>query len=210
MSAARTTGEPATGPERSRPLRADARRNINAILDAAVTCLARDPDASLSEIANFAGVGRVTLYGHFDSRAALITEVMHRAIRETEAALQAADLGGDPVAALARLVESTWRVTFRYGALIVAAERTLDPDDVVAAHSGPMAPVQRLFERGRADGSFRADLSAEWLVNVLHTMTHAVAGALYRGEIADDDAPRLILATMLGTVTPPGEPVPTV
>jgi hypothetical protein len=40
--------------------RADARRNVEAILDAAERCLARDPDASMAEIAAEAGLG-----GHF-------------------------------------------------------------------------------------------------------------------------------------------------
>lgn len=191
-----------------RALRADARRNIEAILDAATTCLARDPDASISEIAKAAGVGRVTLYGHFDTRATLVAAVMDRAIRDTHDALEATDLEGDPAGALVRLIESTWRLTYQYGALVVAAERTLPPERVIAAHAGPMERVQRLVERGRADGSFRADLPVTWVVGLLHTVTHAAAAALHRGEITEDDAPRLIVATMLGTVTPPGRPVP--
>ncbi|MGH3403828.1 MAG: hypothetical protein ACRDRJ_15215 [Streptosporangiaceae bacterium] len=42
--------------------RADARRNIAAILEAALDCLARDPQASIADIAAGAGVGRITLY----------------------------------------------------------------------------------------------------------------------------------------------------
>jgi TetR/AcrR family transcriptional regulator, mexCD-oprJ operon repressor len=49
--------------------RAEARRNVVGILDAASPCLARDPSASLADIAREAGVGGVTLYGHFDSRS---------------------------------------------------------------------------------------------------------------------------------------------
>ena len=49
-------------------LRADARRNIELILDAAEACLTRNPDASMSDIAAEAGLGRVTIYGHFTSR----------------------------------------------------------------------------------------------------------------------------------------------
>ena len=48
-----------------RAQRADARRNIAAILDAATDCLARDPEMSIADIAAAAGVGRITLYGHF-------------------------------------------------------------------------------------------------------------------------------------------------
>ena len=44
-----------------RAQRADARRNIAAILDAATDCLARDPEMSIAGIAAAAGVGRITL-----------------------------------------------------------------------------------------------------------------------------------------------------
>ncbi len=60
--------------------RADAQRNIAAILDAATECLSRNPAASTSEIAKAAGVGRVTLYGHFPSRPELVDAVFVHAI----------------------------------------------------------------------------------------------------------------------------------
>jgi len=47
---------------------ADARYNIELVLDAAEACLTRDTDASMSDIAAEAGLGRVTIYGHFASR----------------------------------------------------------------------------------------------------------------------------------------------
>jgi AcrR family transcriptional regulator len=51
----------------AREQRADARRNVEAILDAAQHCLSHDPQATIAHIAHAAGVGRVTLYGHFKS-----------------------------------------------------------------------------------------------------------------------------------------------
>jgi TetR/AcrR family transcriptional regulator, mexCD-oprJ operon repressor len=188
--------------------RADARRNIAAILDAATECLARDPDASVNAIAKAAGVGRVTLYGHFDSRATLVAAVVERAIRETDAALDATDLDGDPTKALVRLITSTWRLTHRFGALVVAAEREMRAEQLVRAHAEPMLRVQRLIERGQDQGCFRADLPAHWLVTILHSVTHAAAGAIHRGEMDADEAPAVISATMLAAVTPPGRPVP--
>lgn len=62
--------------------RADAQQNVAKILDAAVACLSRDAGASVSEIAKAAGVGRVTLYGHFPSREALVEAALTRALAE--------------------------------------------------------------------------------------------------------------------------------
>jgi AcrR family transcriptional regulator len=56
-----------------RPLRADAQRNRDQLLAAAVAAFSRSgPQASLESIARAAGVGIGTLYRHFPSREALI------------------------------------------------------------------------------------------------------------------------------------------
>jgi AcrR family transcriptional regulator len=191
-----------------RQQRADARRNVEAILDAATTCLARDPDASIGEIAKAAGVGRVTLYGHFENRPTLVAAVADRAIADSDAALEAVDLDGDPATALVRLVEATWSLTYRYGALVVAAERVMPHGELTAAHAGPRARAERLLERGQAEGRFRSDLPVSWLVTILHAITHAAATAVYNGEMTAEEAPRTIAATMLAMTTPPGEVVP--
>jgi AcrR family transcriptional regulator len=61
---------PATG---ARPLRADAQRNHDRLLDAAVRAFARDgPDVTLDAIAKDAGVGIGTLYRRFPTREALV------------------------------------------------------------------------------------------------------------------------------------------
>lgn len=66
----------------SQARRADARQNVEKILDAAIASLSRNADASVSEIAQAAGVGRVTLYGHFPTRDALIEAALVRVISE--------------------------------------------------------------------------------------------------------------------------------
>src|SRR5687767_13755843 len=103
------------------PRRADARKNIAAILDAATECLAVDPEASLNDIAAAAGVGRVTLYGHFGNRAGLVSQVVDRAMAASDAELESVDLEGDARAALGRLLVASWHVTHRFGGLVLAA-----------------------------------------------------------------------------------------
>jgi AcrR family transcriptional regulator len=56
-----------------RPVRADARRNRDRLLDAAVRAFASDgADVTLEAIAKTAGVGIGTLYRHFPTRDALV------------------------------------------------------------------------------------------------------------------------------------------
>jgi TetR/AcrR family transcriptional repressor of mexCD-oprJ operon len=193
-----TTTEPAAAHGK----RADARRNVAAILDAALHCLARDPEANVGEIAKQAGVGRVTLYGHFASRAELVDAVVTRAMADTDAALNEVDLSGDPREALTRLVGGTWQIVDQIRALMQAAERTLPAERVHAAHEGPARRVEALIERGRDAGVFRVDLPTPWLITVFHGVLHAAAAEVGAGNVAADDAPELITATLLAAYAP--------
>ena len=175
--------------------RADARRNIASILDAATTCLAQDPNASLQAIAKAAGVGRMTLYGHFPSRAALIGEVASRAMADTETALAAVDIGGDPLAALDRLLTATWELTVRYGALVVAAEQALDPEELHQVHTKPVERMHRLLRRGRRTGAFRKDMPVAWQATAVQAILHAAVGAVHRDEMSLDRSGSLVTTT---------------
>jgi AcrR family transcriptional regulator len=178
--------------------RADARRNIAAILDAAEASLATNPDASIGEIAAAAGVGRVTLYGPFSSRPALVDSVFSRVV-------DAVDLGGDPREALARLIRSSWAVINRSRALLVAAQRALPPERIRDLHEGPMRRVLELLERGRAEGTFRTDLPEPWMVATFYSLMHAAADEIAAGRLDGEDAGHLLAITLLSAFTPVDE-----
>ena len=190
------------------PRRVDAQRSIAAILEAAVETLSRDPEASVSEIAKAAGVGRVTLYGHFPNRVDLVDAAFRRAIEDGHAALDKVDLTGDPRHALARLIDSSWLLVNRSRALLLAAQAALPPGRIRDLHAGPMERVQRLVERGQREGAFRADLPASWLVGVMHSVTHATADEINAGRLTSDKAAAYITATALACFTAPGHRVP--
>lgn len=190
-----------TASERSTQLRADARRNIEAILTAAEACLARDPDASMSDIAAEAGLGRVTIYGHFSSRQALVEAVVHRALNAANSALNAVDLSGDPGQAFARLVDATREVTMRSGGLIIAADKALPASTVRDAHAGGLEErVRNLFNTGKRSGAFRSDLPTDWLVATFHAVLHAAATEIEAGRLAPAAASQVITSTMLATL----------
>lgn len=191
-----------------RERRADARRNIAAILDAALQCLSADPQASIADIAAAAGVGRVTLYGHFPSRADLIDAAVAHALRQAEEILGAVDLSGDPRDALTRLVASSWQMLDQFRGALAVAERELPPGRIRAQHADPMSRVGALISRGQRDGVFRTDLPTAWLVTLFYTVMHGTAGEIGAGRLRSADAARVITATLLAAYTPPGTAVP--
>lgn len=177
--------------------RADAQRNVQRILDAAVTCLARRPGATMAEIAKEAGLGRVTLYGHFASRPELIDAVVERVIGLGESSLSAVDLTGDPREALIRLIRTSWQLVDESKSVISAAGNELPAERIQQLHRAPAARVEQLIERGRAERQFRTDMPTTWLVAVLHQVLHGAAAELAAGNIDAESAPDLITSTVL-------------
>src|SRR5699024_8812924 len=67
----------------ARPLRADAQRNRDRLLEAAVALLPREGyHLSLEAVARRAEVSIATLYRHFPTREALVLAVHHQAMTE--------------------------------------------------------------------------------------------------------------------------------
>ena len=185
-------------------LRADARRNIESILDAGERCLARNPDASVGDIAAEAGLGRVTIYGHFASRPVLIEAITRRALTAANDAVAAVDLTGDRADALARLVDAHWRVTLRSSFLVVAAERALPAVVLAEAHAGPLQHrVEDFLREGQAAGDFSADLPLGWLVAAFRGLLHGAATEAHAGRLDPADGSRLVASAMLGILTRP-------
>jgi TetR/AcrR family transcriptional repressor of mexCD-oprJ operon len=188
--------------------RADAERNIEAILDAAQSRLRHDPAASMTEIARAAGVGRVTLYGHFPSRETLLRAVFERSMHRADAALESVDVDSGPAdEALVRLIDSSWRVVDEHRSLLAAALDHLGPDWVRERHADALARVERLIARGQADGVFARDLPLSWLVTTFYTLMHAAAQEADReagqGNLTPQTAPAVLTRTLLGALSAP-------
>ena len=190
-------------PRAVRPQRADARLNIAAILDAATEGLARDPEISIAGIAAAAGVGRITLYGHFKTRADLVDAVLARTVKRADAILDATDTSGDPAQALARLVASSWQIVHQFRNILLAAQRELPAERIRGVHDRILRRIQSLITRGQQAGTFRRDLPQHWLITTAYSLMHAAAEDATAGRLDPGDAARLITATLLAAFAPP-------
>lgn len=178
--------------------RADAERNIAAIIGASVELLSVDPNASMTEIARRAGVGRVTVYAHFPSRQALVEAVVASAISEAETALLDADLDALPAdAAIEVLLRTCWDVLDRFRRIRIAARAELGEERLRRTHDRAFVHVQPLISRGRRDGVFRTDLPQEWLVATFYALLHAASEEVHAGRLKRSNVPTLLSATVL-------------
>ncbi len=184
-------------------LRADARRNIEKIIQAAIERLGRNPDATLGEIAAAAGVGRVTLYGHFPSRELLIEAAVVRALADGERVLESVDLDGPPLDVLRALIEASWKLTAQAGGVVDAAQAVLPPGRLHELHATPERRVNELIDRGQREGAFRGDLPAAWLVSTMYYVIKGAAIDVAAGRLDQDAAGSLIADVVVGAYTPP-------
>jgi TetR/AcrR family transcriptional regulator, mexCD-oprJ operon repressor len=182
--------------------RADAQRNVGAILVAARERLCTDPTASMQEIAVAAGVGRVTLYSHFKSRTELLDAVFVQVMTDAERALADVDLAGDERAALARLIRSSWRIVEQFRLLLFAAQLELPADRIREHHHRPLERLESLIKRGRRNKTFRTDLPVSWMVSVFYNVIHGAADEINAGRLTVERAPKLITTTLLAVFVP--------
>jgi TetR/AcrR family transcriptional regulator, mexCD-oprJ operon repressor len=185
--------------------RATAERNVEAILAAAESLLDRGAAASISAVAAAAGVSRVTVYAHFPTREALLEAVVARAVGRARAAVEGLGLDEvEPTDALGRLVAAGWEEIDRHRSVAQAASELLDSATLMRAHEALRGPIAALVERGRAEGVFRDDLPAHWLVSTYFALMHACRDDVRAGVLEADDAVGILTATLRGVFTGEG------
>jgi TetR/AcrR family transcriptional repressor of mexCD-oprJ operon len=188
----------ASAPKRRR---ADAERSISAITDAALEALAGDPDVSMAEIARGAGVVRATIYMHFPTREALLDAVMeHATAQVAEATRQAEPERGEPKEALERVLLATWRQLSQFHNILQININRLSATELHRRHLPITTQIVPLLERGQADGVFRSDVSALWLIAVVRAIVHVASTELQAGRLSEADVERTMLTTAFAAI----------
>src|SRR3954451_8779052 len=155
---------------RSNALRADAQRNYDAVLAAGKTVFARfGVDAPFEDVAREAGVGRRTLYRHFQTRDHLFVAILQERVDLLDA--KARELLDSPNAwqALSEWLRLFDQSATEYGGMSARLASSLaDDGSPVATLCGPMkANFAPLFERAKKETPLRPDVSAIPLLTMI-------------------------------------------
>jgi TetR/AcrR family transcriptional regulator, mexCD-oprJ operon repressor len=183
--------------------RADAERNIQAIINAALEALADDPDASMAAIARRAGVVRATIYMHFPTREALLDAVMENAVAQVAEATRAAEpTQGEPEEALARVLGATWQKLSDFQTLLAINTSRLSAKELHRRHQPVMTQFVPLIERGQAKGVFRSDVPVSWHLAMIRAIAHAASAEVRSGRIPPAEVEPAMLSTALSALSP--------
>ncbi|MFF3766541.1 TetR/AcrR family transcriptional regulator [Streptomyces sp. NPDC001922] len=184
-----------------RPLRADAQRNREKILSAAVRVFTTQGlDTQMERIAKEAGVGSATLYRNFPTREALVEAVYRNEVAhlcDAAPALLAQQAPAEALRAWTHLFLDY--VTAKYG-MIDALRAIAATGDNPYGHSREMirAAITSLMDACAAAGAIRTDVGPADLAAALEGIALTSAGAEHRQR-----AERLLGLTLDGLAVRP-------
>jgi AcrR family transcriptional regulator len=168
--------ENATGAEDgTRPLRRDAERNRQRILEAAAEVFnERGLDVSLDEIARHAGVGVGTVYRRFRTKEELVEALFMTRLGAVATIAEQALKAPDPWSGLVFFMEQMAEIMagdLGLRQMLMFATYGRDLVAVARKHNAPL--VERLVERAQAAGQLRSDLRQTDIVFIVFLLMEA-------------------------------------
>jgi AcrR family transcriptional regulator len=150
-----------------KPLRADAARNVDKIINAARECFRQyGPDVPLQTIAATAGVGPATLFRNFSDKEQLVLAALNRQLRlNVDPVIDVALAGSDAAEGLFRVIDAVMTAASDNANLLgaVAGRR-----DLLTGITGSLIEsVGVLLDRGQDQGTLRVDISLTDMVRLL-------------------------------------------
>jgi AcrR family transcriptional regulator len=150
-----------------KPLRADAARNVDKIINAARECFRQyGPDVPLQTIAATAGVGPATLFRNFSDKEQLVLAALNRQLRlNVDPVIDVALAGSDAAEGLFRVIDAVMTAASDNANLLgaVAGRRDL----LTGITGGLIESVGVLLDRGQDQRTLRIDISLTDMVRLL-------------------------------------------
>ncbi|MEV6703034.1 TetR/AcrR family transcriptional regulator [Streptomyces sp. NPDC051453] len=149
-------------PKKDAPLRSDAQRNRDRILEVALAELTRSADAPLSAIAKKAGVGQGTFYRNFPNRESLVLEVYRyemQQVADTASQLLAARAPDD---ALRAWMDRLAQYAMAKAGLADALRQATTRGSLAALGHGPVTSAMSLLLKANEEaGTIRPGVTPE-------------------------------------------------
>ncbi|WDE10277.1 TetR/AcrR family transcriptional regulator [Thalassomonas haliotis] len=166
-----------------------ANRSRQALLTAGIEVFLVNPNASLTEVANIAGVGRATLYRHFETREQLIQELARESLALTDRALEplkAKKLKGRE--AIEFMLHAVMPLANRFHFLLSLWTIAEDDPEVSNIYNRQLEELAALVEQGKQAGSINAGLTTTWIVTMIDSLVYAGWYLVRSGECNAEEA----------------------
>ncbi len=163
--------------------------------------LTRQPSASMEQLAQAIGVSRATLHRMVSSREELISAIERFAYESCLQAISTVNLEeGSAVQALRRLVQEL----HPHAILFLFLQRHVHSQGCLQLQGDwtrQRELLVRFFRRGQELGEFRADISAQWCVDVMSALLQAAADAVRAERLARADVEHAVISVLLSGIS---------
>ena len=95
---------------------------------------------------------------------------------------------------------ATWQQLSQFHSVLAININRLSTKELHRRHLPMTTQFVPLLERGQAEGVFRSDVSAVWLIAVVRAIVHTASTELQAGRISQADVERTMLTTALAAV----------
>jgi len=202
-------------PGRDRAAATEEKRRL--ILDAAVRVFARGGyhTSRVSDIAEEAGIAHGLLYHYFSSKEEVLATVFRENWGELLGRLARVETSGEPadeqLRGIAKILLRSWRNDPDLVRVMVReVARSSHLNDQVDEIGAAFSTIQRVIERGQADGVFRPDIDprlSSWIFygGLEEILTGWVLGQLPDGDEEVARAERTIVDVVCGGLTARGD-----
>lgn len=183
----------------------DARveKSRNALIQVGLELLLQKPDASLSEIAEQAGVGRTTLYRQFTSRDELIQSIALRCLQELDevtADIAARSKSYTQVIELLFVDAMTLPDRLRFLATFWAV---VGRDPVIAQHEKQKAnEISEVIEYAKKEGNIDPVIPTGWIVDLIDNLLLVAWKLVDDSSYTPEQAAKLMTKTLFDGIRP--------
>ena len=174
-----------------------AARSRQAMMAAAIELLLHNPDASLSEVAARAGVGRATLYRQFKTREELVQAIAIESLACTEEALRPAyeqDLQGR--AAIEFMFRAVMGIADRFHFLLSLWAIADKNPQVTRIYDAQLQALYTWVEQGKRNGEISDQLSNDWIVTSIDALVYSGWWLLREGATPAEEIAEYAIRTL--------------
>lgn len=180
---------------------ARARRSRESLLDAALNVLGHNPAASMTDVADAAGVGRATLYRHFASRTVLVRELARECLRRTDsnlAPVASAGLRGRP--ALEEVIRLIMPLARQFHFLLSLWSYADRDEETNAIYDRQLKQLMALIEEAKAEGAVDRSVPTAWIVTSLDAQIAAAWWMISQSRFSPEEAANAVVRSLFDGV----------
>lgn len=171
----------------------DARseRSHQALVQAGMIMLAENRNASLSEVAQQAGVGRATLYRHFQTREELIRTIAETCVKAFDQATQHIETSARSWLDAVRLMFEAVMPLQNELNYLMRLDALIEEQEILDLFNQQEQEILHIMQQCQAEKSVRQDVSPQWLSALLDGLFFAAWRMVVEHNCPHEEAARL-------------------